>query len=126
MVLSVLYMLSFHLSLKRKPQRGHCFRRTTFFSPQIKKSPALHQRKLNWIFLPNFSRRNIFLHFKTIIIFLISYFSLSVILLNGTLYLFSKLLSASNQQLFCATESDIRQGPSNHTSLLYELLVSVL
>ena len=38
---------------------------------------------------------------------------------------YSKLLSASNQQLFCITESDIRQGPSNHTAPLYELLVSV-
>ena len=38
---------------------------------------------------------------------------------------FSKLLSATNQQLFCVTESDIGKGPSNHTPPLYELLVSV-
>ena len=31
-----------------------------------------------------------------------------------------------NQQLFCITESDIGQGPFNHTPPLYELLVSVL
>ena len=39
---------------------------------------------------------------------------------------FSKLLSATNQQLFCVTESDIGQGPSNHTPPLYKLLVSVV
>ena len=43
-----------------------------------------------------------------------------------TYIVFSKLFSATNQKLFCVTESDIRQGPSNHTSPLYELLVSVL
>ena len=39
---------------------------------------------------------------------------------------FSKLLSATNQQLFCVTENSIEQEPSNHTPPLYELLVSVL
>ena len=37
-----------------------------------------------------------------------------------------KLLSETNQQLICVTESDIGQGPSNHTAPNFELLVSVL
>ena len=39
---------------------------------------------------------------------------------------FYKLYSATNQQLFCVTKSDIRQGPLNHAPPLYELLPSVL
>ena len=63
-------MLPFQASLKPKPWREHFFRRTTFFSPQIKKSPDLHrQRELNWAFLSIFSKRNIFLHFQTIFFF---------------------------------------------------------
>ena len=36
---SVFYMLPFLHIFKLKTIRGHCFRWTTFFSPQIKKSP---------------------------------------------------------------------------------------
>ena len=60
-------------------------------------------------------------------------FSISFCSFEGVRYfwvelciIFSKLLSATDQQLFCVTESDIWQGPSNHTPPLYELLVSVL
>ena len=39
---------------------------------------------------------------------------------------FSKLPSATDQHLFCVTESNIGQGPLNHTLPLYELVASVL
>ena len=70
-----------------------------------------------------FLKKKQFLHFKTIIIFFILFCSFwrSELLLSRTLYLFSKLLSATNQQLLFVTESDIGQVPSNHTSPLYEL-----
>ena len=38
---SVFYMVAFDAFLKQKPQRVHCFRRTIFFSSQIKKTPVL-------------------------------------------------------------------------------------
>ena len=71
---------------------------TNNFCLHIKNSPALYQhkkkfqefprnRELNRIFLSNFSKRNAFLHFKTLIFFLISYFSLTATLLSRTLYL---------------------------------------
>ena len=48
-------------------------------------------------------------------------FSISFCSFEGVRYfwvelciIFSKLLSATDQQLFCVTESDIGQGPSNH------------
>ena len=58
----------------------------TFFSPQIKNPPALRghkqafleflrNRELHWTFLSIFSKRNIFLHFKTIKMFFISFCS---------------------------------------------------
>ena len=40
------------------------------------------------------------------------------------LCIFSKLISANSQQLFCVTDSNIRQGRSIHTPPLSELLVS--
>ena len=117
--------------------KWHCFRETTFFSPQIKKQPALRRRKkklgiprnteLNWTFLSIFSKRNIFLHFKTNIIFsnFILQFWKSTILFSRILYLIFQV-ALSKQQSFCVTERDIRQEPLNHTPPLYVLLVSVL
>ena len=61
-------------------------------------------QELNWTFLSVFSKRNIFLHFKTIF--------------------YSKLLSATNQQLFLRHWK--RYRPSNHIAPLYELFVSIL
>ena len=57
--------------------------------------------------------KKICLHFKTttILFDFISQFWRSAILLSRTLHLFSKLASATNQQLFCVTEIDIGQRP---------------
>ena len=75
----------------------------------------------------NFLEKKHLLHIKATLFVLISLCSF-----EGVRYFwvelcifFSKLLSATNQQLFCVTESDIGKGPSNHTPPLYELLVSV-
>ena len=53
------------------------------------------------------------LHFKTTMILFdfISQLRRSAILLSRTLYLFSKLPSATNQQLFYVTEIDVGQRP---------------
>ena len=53
------------------------------------------------------------LHFKTTMILFdfISQLRRSAILLSRTLYLFSKLPSANNQQLFYVTEIDVGQRP---------------
>ena len=104
------------------------------FSPQIKKHPTLHGHKnfrnfreteLNWTFLSIFSKRNIFLHFKT------TFFFISICSFEGVqpfwlelAIFYSKLLSATNQQLFLRHRK--RYWPSNHIAPLYELLISVL
>ena len=126
LVPSVFYMLPFHAYLKRKP-----FRRINFFSPQKKIPPALRGHKLKILAISkkqgmkleifiNFLKKRHFLHFKTMIIFFgfILQFWRSVILLSQTLHLFF--------QVALCNKSSIRQGPSNHTPLLYELLASVL
>ena len=78
-------------------------------------------------FLSIFSKRNFFYTLKQ------QHFFVSFYSFEGVPYfwvklwiVFSKLLSAANQQLFYATEDDIGQGPSNHAPLLYKLLVLVL
>ena len=75
--------------------------------------------------MPIFStKKKHFSYFKTTMILfdLILQFWRSTILL----YHFSNLPSATNQQLFCDTESDIGHGPLSHTVPLYELLASTL
>ena len=81
------------------------------FSPPIKKHPTLQGHKnfrnfreaeLNWTFLSIFSKRNIFLHFKTTFFLLISICSFEGVQpfsLELAIF-YSKLLSATNQQLF--------------------------
>ena len=59
-----------------------------FFQSSDKKVTCLTPTRIKLDIFVKFLKENIFLHFKTIIIFLISYFSLSVILLSRTLYLF--------------------------------------
>ena len=62
-------------ALKRKPERGHCFRQTIFFQSSDKKATCLtrtqtkilgipRNRELNWTFLPIFSERHIFYTLK--------------------------------------------------------------
>ena len=83
------------------------------------------QIKIKLDVFANFLKKsnNICLDFKTTIIL----FDLILqFWRTQTLYLFFKLLSANNQQLFCVTESNIGQVPSNHTPPLYELLAPVL
>ena len=76
----------------------------------------------------DFPKRQHFLDFKTTIIFLISFCTFEGVRFFRVelCIFFSKLPSATNQQLFCIIESDIGQGLSNHTPPLYELLVSVV
>ena len=70
----------------------------------------------------NFLKEKHFLGFKTTIFFF-SFGSLERVRYFWVEHctFFSKLLSATNQQLFCVTaESDIRQGFSNYPPPLYE------
>ena len=80
-------------------------------------------RELNWIFFSVFPKRDIFLHFNNI----------SFCSFEGVRYFWIKLCISSsklpfptNQQLFCVTERNIRQGPLNYTPLLYDLLLSLM
>ena len=100
LILSVFCMLSFQASLKRKPKKGLCFKTDNFFRPWIKKPPTcitwtqikisgISEKQRNWAFLSIFSKRNIFLHFKTTIAFFdfILQFWRSATLLTQTCYL---------------------------------------
>ena len=81
------------------------------------------------IFVNFLKKETFFYTLKQQWFFLIPFYSFedaATILLNRTLYVFYKLPSATNQQLFCITERDIGQGPLNHIPALYELLSSVL
>ena len=135
LISSVFYMLSFHAFLKRKTVKRTLLQTDNIFSPQLKKTPCLtrtqkfqefpRNRELNWTFLSIFSKRNIFLHFKT------TFFFISICSFEGVQHFwlelaifYSKLLSATNQQLFLRHWK--RYRPSNHIAPLYELLVSVL
>ena len=104
---SVFYMLSFHAFLNRKTVKRTLLQMDNIFSPQIKKHPALRghknfrnfwEKELNWTSLSIFSKRNIFLHFKTTEIFLISICSFEVVqhFWFEFCIFYSKLLSATN------------------------------
>ena len=97
--------------LKRKPFRGHFFKRSTFFSSQIQEATSLRQKHMKTLgisvkqrikleisvnFLKNkFSQ--LFLHFKTTRFFLFHLqFWRSAIVLSRTLYLFVQV-SLCNQ-----------------------------
>ena len=129
------YMPSFHTFVKRKIVKRTLLQADNTFSPQLKKTPCLtrtqkfqefpRNRELNCTFLSIFSKRNIFLHFKATF-FLISIWSfegVQLFWLERAIF-YSKLLSATNQQLFSLSWK--RCWSSNHIAPLYELLVSVL
>ena len=114
---TVLQTDNFFQSSDKKPT---CLTRT-----QRKILGIPRNRELNWTFLSIFSKRNIFLHFKT------TFFFISICSFEGVQHFwlelaifYSKLLSATNQQLFLRHWK--RYRPSNHIAPLYELLVSVL
>ena len=103
-----------------------------FFQPSDKKSHLPHadtnksfrsfpgNRELDWTFCQFCQKMKYFFDF-------ILQFWGSAIFLSWTLYLFfCKWFSGINQQLLCVSENDIRQGPSNHSPPLYELLFSVV
>ena len=75
-----------HISLKRKPQRGHCFRRTTFFSSQIQKVTCLRRTQIKFLgildIFVNFlkKKRFFFLHFKIVNISCCSFWRKAIIL----------------------------------------------
>ena len=111
------YMLSFHAFLKRKTVKRTLLQTDNISSPQMKKHPALRGHKnfrnfrgteLNWTFLSIFSKRDIFLHFKT------KFFWFQFAVLkecntfdsNSLSFIPSCSLQPTNN-CFCATESDI-------------------
>ena len=113
---SVFYMLSFHAFLKRKTVKRALLQTDNIFSPQIKKHPALrgHKnfrnfRELNQTFLPIFSKRNIFLHFKTTFFFLFQfavltrarYLLFQVALCNHLTTVFAPLKAISTFKPYC-------------------------
>ena len=123
---SVFYMLSFHAFLKQKCVKRTLLQTDNIFSSQIKKAPCLtrtqnfqefpRNRVLYWTFLSIFSKTNIFIS-------ICSFEGVQHLWLELAIF-YSKLLSATNQQLFLRHWK--RYRPSNHIAPLYELLVSVL
>ena len=122
---------SFHAFLKRKTVRRTLLQTDNIFSPQLNKTPCLTRTQkfqefprngeLNWTFLSIFSKRNIFFTLQSNIFFISiwSFEGVQLFWLELAIF-YSKLLSATNQQLFK------RYWPLNHIAPLYELLVSVL
>ena len=125
-------MLCFHAFLKRKTVKRTLVQTGNIFSPQIKSTLPYTDTKISGISEKQRIKLNIFVNFlKKKRFFYTSkqhffYFNLkfwrSATLLTRTFY--SKLLSATNQQLFSRHWK--RYWPSNHIAPLYELLVSVL
>ena len=126
---SFFYMLSFHAFLKRKTVKRTLLQTDNIFSPQLK-SPCLtrtqkfqefpRNRELNWTFLSIFSKRNIFLHFKTTF-FLFQFAVLkecNTFDSNSLSFILSCSLQPTNN-FFCATESDIDLLTILHPSMNY-------
>ena len=98
---------------------------TCLTKTEIKVSRIPRNRELIWISLSISSKTNIF--YTLIILFhFISQFCRSAILFSRTLYLFFQVTLCNQPIVVYVTESDMRQGPSNHTQPSYELLVSIL
>ena len=131
MVPSVFYMLSFHAFLKRKTVKRTLLQTDNIFSPQLK-SPCLtrtqkfqefpRNRELNWTFLSIFSKRNIFLHFKTTEMFFLFQFEVlkecNTFDSNSVSFILRCSLQPANN-CFCATESDIDLQTILHHSMNY-------
>ena len=107
-----------------------------FFQFSVKKATCLTRAEIKVSRIPR-KRINlsIFVNFlkKKHFFILESFFFISFRSFEGVQYFlvdlfifFSKLPFATNQQLFYVTETDMGQGPSNHTQPPYELLVSIL
>ena len=113
---------------KEKTVWGTLLQTNTFLQSSDKKStsPTLTQIKILGIYekqkikldiFVNFvEKKNNFLDFKLTMIFFYFIFQVwrTVIFWVKFFIFYSKLHSETNQQLFCPTESDIGQGPSNH------------
>ena len=133
---SLFYMLSFHAFLKRKTVQRTLLQTDNIFSPQLKKTPCLtrtkkfqefpRNRELNWTFLSIYSQKKTFFYTSKQHFFFISIWSFEGVRLFWLelAIFYSKLLSATNQQLFSRHWK--RYWPSHHIAPLYELLVSVL
>ena len=116
---------------------SHISKAETFFQSSDKKATCLLPYKnfrnsekqiIKLEIFVNFLKKKHFLHFKTgkILFDFILQFWKSTIYLSRSQYLFYTLPSATNQQLFCVTESDIGKDFLNHTPTLHELLPSEL
>ena len=121
------YMLSFHAFLKRKTVKRTLLQADNIFSPQIKKQPALrgHKNFRNFRETENqirhfcqCSQKETFFYTSTQhFLFLISICSFEgVHTFDSNSLSFSKLLSATNQQLLLRHGK--RYRPSNHIAPL--------
>ena len=133
---SVFYMLSFQEFLKQKTVKRTLLQTDNISSSHIKKYPALRGHKNfrnsrqteNYIghFINFLKKKHFFTLQNNKFFFLISICSFEGVQhfwLELAVF-YSKLLSATNQQLFLRHWK--RYQPSNHIAPLYELLVSVL
>ena len=128
-------MFSFHAFLKQKTVKRTLLHKDNIFSPQIKKHPALRRHKNfrnsgeteNYIghFCQFSQKETSFYTSKQHFVFIsiCSFEGVQHFWLELAVF-YSKLLSATNQQLFLRHWK--RYRPSNHIAPLYELLVSVL
>ena len=123
----VFNMFSFHAFLKWKTVKRTLLQMDNFFSPHLKKHPALREhisgisdKKRNWTFLSIFSKGNIFLHFKT------TFFKFKFGVLkecnifdsNALFFIPSCFLQPTNN-CFCAIESNINLQTILHPSMNY-------
>ena len=94
---------------------------TCFTQAQINISGIFEKQRIKLKIFVNFLKKKHFLHIKTTI--KCFWFHFAVLkecdIFQSNCIIFSKLFSASNQQLLCITESDIGHGPLNHTPPLY-------
>ena len=131
---SLFYMLSFHAFLKRKTVKRTLPQTDNIFSPQLKKTSCLTRTQISGISEKQRIKLNIFVNFlkkKNFFTLQSSIFFISIWSFEGVqlfwlelAIFYSKLLSATNQQLFSRHWK--RYWPSNHIAPLYELVVSVL
>ena len=120
---------------KAKTVKRTLLQTNNFFSPQIKRASCLTPTQINILGISeeqrikldifvNFLKKNHFLDFKTTIIFF--WFRFAVLKEWDTFESNSVSFFPTTQLLLCVTESNIGQGPSNHTPPLYEVLASVV
>ena len=96
---------------------------TSLTRTQIKSSGISEKQRIKLDIFVNFLKKKYFFRLSSDNNF---FWAVRYFWVEPCIFFFFRLLSVTKQQMFCVTESDIGQGPSNHSPPLYELLVSVV